>query len=1651
MSVEIPHLYLVSAQFDTDGNIQKGSARPIGNTFITLENQHTVIIPEDQDLETISKTEIKKQRQLYLTDAHGSISNFVSGKNSENISQAEEQAFSISTNAELLEKADLYMPPAHLVQYSFAANGYENWLPEFHKQLDTIIKTNKENSPTLELDTRLVDVDTHFENPESSASVDYKKWYKTNEGLKVRALCLPRVRAFMVRFSDSRYLDAEVKITNRQGQQVFYADSGKVSMDARVVELTDLDETVLGYGAIFFDVDNHFDPSADSSEHIYQFTIKPEEDKLEVKSSDNSYKLVERLRFPIKNNAGDFDVINGDAFSLEECLVRQFPLRFPNIIKNISDQQNNPDPIKGTESLLHAITTNQDKLKIIGGAYTADSTASLLRVLGLGFYNSVPVDSESALLLRGSINLAFSVYDLGKETIKAKNKVIQHYTNEASEVARRIARDHALNIITEGVPPSNIWLSAVADDVDEVIDDLHELPLPTKLQKVFKASQTITDKLGKGMDVYSAFNDVQGVFVAYDKMESSIGDTNKIFTDYAYKVHFNDMESKDTNKLTRQEIEDSKGELVSFQKEHKETSQVSQVGDVTFINVTFAFDRAGFTKDDSFDGLVSFLKSIRLPFDLTLAGHTCNIGTASYNLELSRRRALSVEKILLDAGIGESATVNISIQAFGESKPVVDNEAGEENRKKNRRVDAVIALKKVGRFKPSREGIESIEKYRALSSIHTAEMGDSMSKAVVSTLDLIAGIPPTNFAHLAFSLLWSAAGVLSDGANLLNDAVFGKAFLKATTDFNQHDRLSAANQALLLEGTEINKNINAGYYLETQVRLRAEALNGLMQLLMRCSIETDNITSRLKFDIDNVKDTRTSFSYADNLKFYRVNEYVQTYILSDGWKLFSGALHPVALDDYWLYLIKTSDLEAKVKSTKNEGWQDDELVRVANYANDTFSYLDLVKDNIIDSAGDLMLAKRFISNNVLTLFHKERDYLTTARFQEFFPIHYTQSDSLEELFIAAKPDFSDLDEDIYLGMMHSVKEAGDSSSAWTSMSTWLGKSSGSKRAWISPLDEIRVCILLDPESGIISKYIEDGTISYLPYKVFPTRVDGLDMSAPANDGFIGKLKYDDLTPDEKKLLGDHKKEDVKDKLYGAIVYPYFNLGKKKIHGTKPLAGSVSAWLNVTSEHTLGGIYNSDYRWDMRYKYEVMLGYNTETLKNICYKKKVTTGRMKRTYYPYEFPYAICDSEKSPYKGESTLLDRHFLQVGIGEKEVTPPLFVNPDVFCVLNSNIKDGKYHYSNKNWYEGSKPPSNVKLNTGIIDSISTSVLSLPEFNWEDEVEVVVLVVCDSLDDKAYDKRLMKTDSIPAQVQLLREGVIVPENIGMHAKYATPHFSAKLFDGPKYDTALQPLGNIVKSRVSGLEFEWSKEVAGDDFSQLEAHLSESSTLEMLSGIRPDIEDTDDKTEEGSGSLAGFVQDAISDKVDDTMDSVADSWDSFMGNAISKPVYAARIVLNYQDLLGSMRNGIKPFAVNPFDLFNEKSEGTKNNIWKLRLRVTSAGDSGVAGIIAQGEYELPYPQGLASKKSHWYKRDEKDFLSAKKITKNDKKFAKEDEGKDVFGRRPAHPITPLMQWVMNDNGMKDELSDKQKKSIGNWLLKQGDRKVLSMTEHEVMK
>ncbi len=70
-----------------------------------------------------------------------------------------------------------------------------------------------------------------------------------------------------------------------------------------------------------------------------------------------------------------------------------------------------------------------------------------------------------------------------------------------------------------------------------------------------------------------------------------------------------------------------------------------------------------------------------------LEGHTCSIGSEEYNMNLSKRRAASVKKYLVDKfGVdgGRIATVG-----YGETKPVASNKT-EEGRKRNRRVVANI-------------------------------------------------------------------------------------------------------------------------------------------------------------------------------------------------------------------------------------------------------------------------------------------------------------------------------------------------------------------------------------------------------------------------------------------------------------------------------------------------------------------------------------------------------------------------------------------------------------------------------------------------------------------------------------------------------------------------------------------------------------------------------------------------------------------------------------------------------------------------------------------------------------------------------------------------------------------------------------------------
>lgn len=107
------------------------------------------------------------------------------------------------------------------------------------------------------------------------------------------------------------------------------------------------------------------------------------------------------------------------------------------------------------------------------------------------------------------------------------------------------------------------------------------------------------------------------------------------------------------------------------------------------ITLYFGFDKSEILNTDILPAFVkSGLEYLRADNSscLLVTGHTCDIGTAAYNMDLGMRRAKAVQDYLLQNGL---KTECIKLSSKGEESPAVPN-TGEANRKLNRRVEIHI-------------------------------------------------------------------------------------------------------------------------------------------------------------------------------------------------------------------------------------------------------------------------------------------------------------------------------------------------------------------------------------------------------------------------------------------------------------------------------------------------------------------------------------------------------------------------------------------------------------------------------------------------------------------------------------------------------------------------------------------------------------------------------------------------------------------------------------------------------------------------------------------------------------------------------------------------------------------------------------------------
>jgi outer membrane protein OmpA-like peptidoglycan-associated protein len=115
------------------------------------------------------------------------------------------------------------------------------------------------------------------------------------------------------------------------------------------------------------------------------------------------------------------------------------------------------------------------------------------------------------------------------------------------------------------------------------------------------------------------------------------------------------------------------------------------VQDFVFEDVHFDFDRYSL-RPEATRALDEAVKAMQENPELRIQieGHTCNIGTAEYNLALGERRAHAVRDYLSSRGINAERFQTVS---YGEERPKHDN-AREETRRLNRRAALVVRLQR---------------------------------------------------------------------------------------------------------------------------------------------------------------------------------------------------------------------------------------------------------------------------------------------------------------------------------------------------------------------------------------------------------------------------------------------------------------------------------------------------------------------------------------------------------------------------------------------------------------------------------------------------------------------------------------------------------------------------------------------------------------------------------------------------------------------------------------------------------------------------------------------------------------------------------------------------------------------------------------------
>ncbi|MDA9558310.1 hypothetical protein N9R79_12615, partial [Vibrio sp.] len=513
-----------------------------------------------------------------------------------------------------------------------------------------------------------------------------------------------------------------------------------------------------------------------------------------------------------------------------------------------------------------------------------------------------------------------------------------------------------------------------------------------------------------------------------------------------------------------------------------------------------------------------------------------------------------------------------------------------------------------------------MEKLRHKMMVEEKDSNDRVIKMTQDAFDVVMGIAAASLGPIAATgyYLYLANNTMQSTYSAFETAFDqqGKSIIDQMKRYSEFDVLG---QSLLWrERTGFGHLDTMGKaYLK-----RSLAINGLLRLLLKYK-QLERSSGQWNLKLSQIMEQLRSGEMKEH--DLDILGYIHTFLLSDDWDIATDWVADFHLDELWL------ESQGSLSSSSSESFSS--YLATANY-----------------------VTYKFIASDT-----SDKTLQEAQHYQKYCPIHTISDASLERLYsMIETPDLSDWDDSVYLcervtarRMTKGEGKEGNVAGPWMPLSDFLDE-----HHTLTPFDEVKVLVLLDPRHHDVKKVIEDGRVGHVPVSVYPIRQNTFfDDIGPTNTEYVSHIGWSKLNDSEKALV-QSKGLSESDDLYGVRVTPTYYFGKNVIKGIKPIAAE------STDEMKRYFSGNKD-KYAMMYCLEKSIATVDDTKQTIRYPATFSSEQEEKVDEQQYFVLVM--------KKEHTILaETAFLSAKGQVKATYPELFDDPDVHVL--ASIPNGKW-----------------------------------------------------------------------------------------------------------------------------------------------------------------------------------------------------------------------------------------------------------------------------------------------------------------------------------------------------------------------------------------